>query len=274
MCLCSYVVKALCPYLPNEICETVCFTISCPKAPIMRSFLFCLSLSILAACSPSISKLSVTYKFPEKISDSLVVPFSMTFYVIHYKDIVVYELPVRMQSWVNNGVTRVNNVLQVESTLSGDTTKFDRVAFYKGDKWGCLFKVADSTVKKVNIDSILTSRAILKMNINIDETILPAAKHPSEIEQLGGGMFRKRYTFMGYDSLNFYFNNKLRDIPYIISGKLDSAYHSKVYRMEIVTPKNELTPEGGMISLEVVKEEVKDKKELKEFFKRFRKQLF
>jgi hypothetical protein len=216
----------------------------------------------LGCGSHSITKVSFTYKMPVRLSEDFVEPFESVFYKTKYKDAMIYELPYK-------------ETYQLNGELILDTMKHNYFIFNPNDSFGYkLLSVTDSFGSKRNVDSTLTSTAFKTLDIDKIYSIVKS----SQTERVNDSIFIKRGKLekVQFDSVYFYFNDHLKGLDYTLSRELDSSYHSKLYKVELLSNKDtsqyaEYLNRFRIISYEINKSKVENRADLEFLYKRFKK---
>ncbi len=210
-----------------------------------------------------ISKEKITYKMPLAHSLEFVEENVVDFSIINSGDIFIYELPFRY-SYESMGA------------IISDTIKYDYVIFNKNEEFGYLVRsFEDSFRLKVNIDSILSKRAYL--HLNFDSLLSKALQNKlSKLENQASFKVSFKVIDARVDSMNFYFDDEQKNLKFSFSKKIDSAYNSKLFKVEFLYKKYDM-PNADYInkfrlaSFVLEKEEVKNRNEVQHFMSRFNK---
>jgi hypothetical protein len=238
----------------------------------MKSSLIIISIvAVLYCCGVSnkpfideIKKIKVTYKSPEEIIDGKGVSFLTSFNINYYKQYIVVELSYHVTSEINN-------------KLIYDSIKYEYFVCNPVNKFGYLLKnISDSFKVKINGDSILRTRAY--NGVGMDSVKFSDVGGVKSIQKLhtSSGLIHK-YLFNNdnfYDSAYFYYDEKLKWVPFSADKVLDSMNNSKLFKLEFFIKHDTagVTPnlkDFFINSLEISEEQVTNKNGLKILFERF-----
>lgn len=189
----------------------------------------------------------------------------MRLYKINYKDAVIYELPYQHLYQIAPG-----RELQ-------DSLKYRYFIFGEHDKYGyTIMSTKDKFNTKQDVDSLLTSSAYNTLDIDKFFGVVTALKP----ERISNHQFviRGKSNEVGYDSMYFYYDDRLKDLNYELSRKLDVASKSKLFKVELIPPKEAILYNGyiyrsGIISFEIDKVKIDNEAEIETLYQRFRNEV-
>jgi hypothetical protein len=193
--------------------------------------------------------------------------------IIDAGDCVLYELP-HFESFEEN---EIDSNGQIKAVAYKDTFYFDLFVFRKTDSYGYMVKnLADSFCNRKKIDSVIGVRTFKDLDV---ANMLQMGANFDQVVKQSKNVFIRKYVAKdtAYDSLYYYFDNRLKTIAYSISPRLDSSFHSKVYKLEGLL-KKDTSARGTYLNrykkivFQLSEIEVPNQKEFTNFFARFKKE--
>ena len=228
----------------------------------VRNCVLCFCILLLSCKSASHFKSSYIYQFPEYDSGRIVDTFNEKYYKINYKDAVIYELPYHYL------------YQPAPATEFQDSLKYRYFIFGEHDKYGyTIMSRKDKFSRRQEVDSVLKSSALKTLDIDTFFRLLTMSNTQRINEHIL--IMRGKVEATGYDSIYFYYDDRLMDLNYELSGKLDAANKSKLFKVELVPKKEAVFYNGylyhfGIISYEIGKVKINNVNEIELLYKRFK----
>jgi hypothetical protein len=183
---------------------------------------------LLASKNPQKSKyqkvrFSMTIPSVRPYSNGYIVVKPVTENVISGQGCVIHEVE-HYETFEEDGV------------LMKDTTYYDMYVYQNGKPYGYMVKsFSDSFQKRIPLDSIIGVRTFKITDVahGIKNTLL------AEVAQIDAYRTVRKYAVedAAYDSAYYYYDKRLVDIGYSYSPTFDSAYQSKLYRVDFILKK-------------------------------------